>query len=157
GCSHWQTARRSGTPSKAARRASPRRHRGAGAACPAASPTSSKAEVFALVARHPDLLDPAPPTVIPQPPPLPAEDPARLVRTLRVFPGADDGVGWVSLPVGDAVLRPGKADLGTVPIREPDVKHDVPIPLPHDLAGRHAILFPRGLRVGSEDRILLVL
>src|SRR5262245_16487973 len=39
--------------------------------------TASEAEVFAVAGRHPDLLDPAPPTVIPQPPPLPVEDRVR--------------------------------------------------------------------------------
>src|SRR5262249_1010466 len=122
--------------------------------------TASEAEVFAVVGRHSNLLDPAPPTVVPQPPPLPAEDRVRLVHRIRTppaLPGSDDRVGRVSLPVGNAILRPGQADLGAVPISEPDVKHDVPIPLPHDLAGRHSIFFPIGLRVGSEDRIPLVL
>src|SRR5262245_20782183 len=129
-------------------------------ACPAARQTASKAEVFTRVGRHSDLLVPAPPTLVPQLPPLPVEDRVRLVHRIRippVLPGSDDRVGRVSLPVGDAILRAGQSDLGAVPIREPDVKHDVPIPLPHDLAGRHAILFPLGLQVGSEDRILLVL
>src|SRR5262249_62050939 len=121
---------------------------------------ASEAEVFAAAGPPPTPLAPAPPAVVPQPPPLPVEDRVRLVHRIRIppaLPGSDDRVGRVSLPVGDAVLRPGQADLGTVPIREPDVKHDVPIPLPHDLAGRHAIFFPIGLRVGSEDRIPLVL
>src|SRR5262245_66390695 len=119
-------------------------------ACPAARQTASKAEVFTLVGRHSDLLVPAPPTVVPQLPPLPVEDRVRLVHRIRippVLPGSDDRVGRVPLPAGDAVLRPGQADPGTVPVGEADVKHDVPIPLPHHLAGRHPIPLPLGLRV----------
>src|SRR5579862_2946584 len=106
--------------------------------CPGAKPWASKAEAFAVVDCHPDLLNPAPPPVVPQQPPLPVEDGVRLVHGVRipsVLPGSDDRVGRVSFPVGDTILRPGQADLGTVPVREPDVKHDMPVTLTHDLAG----------------------
>src|SRR5262249_52592950 len=49
------------------------------------------------------------------------------------------------------------ADLGVVHVPKPDVEHDVPVPPADHLAGRHPLLFPVGLRVGAENRVVLVL
>src|SRR5262249_61277546 len=93
----------------------------------------SEAEVFAVVDRHPDLLDAAPPPVVPQQPTPPSEDRIRLIDGVRVPPalaGPDDRVGRVPLPPADPVPRAGQADLGVVPVPEADVEHDVPPALP---------------------------
>src|SRR5947209_4824280 len=85
---------------------------------PRTTGTSSEAQVHPLVGRQPDLLDAAPSSVVPQQPPPAVSDRKGLVdRILVPFPyaGADDRVGRVALPAGDAILRPCHADLGVIP------------------------------------------
>src|SRR5262249_14597787 len=120
----------------------------------------SEAEIFAVVDYRPDLLDAAPTPVVPQQPSLAVEDRIRLVHRVRVpaaLAGPDDGVGPVPLPARDPVLRAGHAGLGVILVGGADVEQDMPVAPPDHLAGRHPVLLPGVVRLGAEDRVLLVL
>src|SRR5262245_14661942 len=118
-----------------------------------------ESQILPLMQRQPDLLDAALATVVPEQPLLAIEDRIWFVNSVvvpLVLARPNDGVGSMALPVGDAVLRAGHADLRIVHVPKADVEHDVPVALPNDLAGGNSVLLPGILGVGLEDRIVLV-
>src|ERR1051326_2575746 len=107
-----------------------------------------------------DLFESTVAAVIPKEPFLAVEDGERLVTGVvipLVFTGTDDRVERVALPIGNAVARPGEANLGVRFIAEADVEHQVPVSLADDLTGRDLVLFPNAGRVGNKDGVGRVL
>src|SRR5262249_15061140 len=123
------------------------------------SDAASESQFLTFVQSQPDLFDAPFTTVVPQEPFVAVEDRKRLVNGVvvpLVDSGTYDRVGRMALPVGDAVPGPGDADLGFVLVEKADVEHQIPVTLSGDLAGRDSILLPGILRIGLEDRIILV-
>src|SRR5215467_10122508 len=108
---------------------------------------------------HADLFAITFPPVVPEQPAPAVEDRERLVDGIGVplsRAGADNGVGGMPVPAGDAILGPGQADLGVVLIAEADIEHHIPFALLDHLATGHAVLLPGVLGLGPEDRVLVV-
>src|SRR5713101_3286207 len=104
-----------------------------------------ESQVFAVVEHHADLLQRAVAAVAPQPPSLAVEDRVRLVTGVvvpLVAPRADDRVGRMTLPVGEAVPGAGEADLGMGFVAKANVEHQIPAAALLDLASGHLVLFP---------------
>ena len=70
-----------------------------------------------------------------------------------VLARADDRVGRVALPIGDAVTRAGDADLRVGLVAEADIEHHVPVPYPLDLAGGDFVFLPGEVDVRGKDGV----
>jgi hypothetical protein len=70
-----------------------------------------------------------------------------------VLARADNRVGGVALPVGDAVTRAGEADLGMGLVAEADVKHHIPVPRTLNLAGSDFVSLPGAIGGRGKDGV----
>src|ERR1035437_8161991 len=118
--------------------------------------SGSEAQVLTGVKHNANLLQSAVAAIIPKEPFLTVEDRVGFVTGVMVplpFAGADDWIGRMALPAGDAVAGAGEADLGVGLIAEANVEHQIRIPAPLDLAGRDFVFLPVKGGVWGEDGV----